>query len=398
MTVTNRSVRRGGGRQRPEARRPPVVPDTGDLACARRRARAGPFTCNLGRLAPGASATVTAVTEAIRAGVVVEHRPRGLRRRSSRTTGTTSRPHWHVVGPSAPHAGDVCRTLAGATAAFSRSGRSSVVRVTCARNARSTARVADSRFALAAPGVDRRARTNRQGIARFTVITCAASGSIALHRRTGRRARRPGRCECQTLARRPAARATRGHGLSRGTMSIGVPSGASRRSRCRHVVRHADAAVRHRLSEQPGQVRAVDPDDVRRPVGDVRERRRLERERAEERVGRHERRLDVEVTAARGLRSRTHPTAATLAKHELAVADATDLDPSRSEADDDPVHDRPHLDGVRPDPAAGSVRVPGKAEPVPPAPLVLSPTRREREHDLELVVGAEAAQPPDHSR
>ena len=31
-----------------------------------------PFTCNLGRLAPGASATVVAVTEATQVGVVVD--------------------------------------------------------------------------------------------------------------------------------------------------------------------------------------------------------------------------------------------------------------------------------------------------------------------------------------
>ena len=83
-----------------------------------------------------------------------------------------------------------------------------------------------------------------------------------------------------------------------------MPSGASRRSRAGDVVGDANAAVRDRLPEQLGQARAVDPDDpVVRPVGQPRIGARLQRVRAEERIGRDEGRLDVERSSERRLRA-----------------------------------------------------------------------------------------------
>ena len=92
-------------------------------------------------------------------------------------------------------------------------------------------------------------------------------------------------------------------------------------------------------------------------------------------------------------RLRAHrPDSHRAAKKEPAVAYAAYLEPAGSQADDDPVDDRPELDGIRPDPAARAVRRSGQAEPNPRC-AVGPATRRQREHDLELVVGPEAAEP-----
>ena len=103
-------------------------------------------------------------------------------------------------------------------------------------------------------------RPTAGGIVRST--SRRTRGALPFHReaRVAHRRRQP----LPDAARSPRARPRRsvtGWRAAHGT-SIGVPSGASRRSRRRDVVRDADAAVRHRLPEQPRQVGAVDADDV----------------------------------------------------------------------------------------------------------------------------------------
>ena len=175
-------------------------------------------------------------------------------------------------------------------------------------------------------------------------------------------------------------------------MAIGVPSGASRRSRRRDAVGDANAAVRNRLPEQLGLVRAVDPDDVRRPVGDPSVGARLERERPVERIRRHERGLDVEVAPERRRRARGARPPRCVARSSLPSRTRRTSSRAGAEPDDDPVHHRTHLDRVRANPAAGAVRSARQAQPVPELPVPAA-AGCQGEHDLELVVGPEPLHP-----
>ena len=61
-----------------------------------------PYTCNLGRLAPGASATVTAVTEAVRVGLVVDIVRVGSEEQESSYRNNVAAAVARVVGPPTP--------------------------------------------------------------------------------------------------------------------------------------------------------------------------------------------------------------------------------------------------------------------------------------------------------
>jgi uncharacterized repeat protein (TIGR01451 family) len=127
-----------------------------------------PYTCDLGRLAPGASAPVVAVTEALEVGVVVDIVRVGSEEHESNYRNNVASALARVIGPLRPPVVlDSCRTLTAEPRALQH-GRSSVVRLT-ARNRHGTPLrgfVVRARGA----GIDATARTDRQGVARFKLI------------------------------------------------------------------------------------------------------------------------------------------------------------------------------------------------------------------------------------
>jgi hypothetical protein len=124
-----------------------------------------PFTCSLGRLAPGASATVTAVTEATQVGVVVDIVRVGSEEIESNYRNNIAAALARVIGPLTPPApANTCRTLTAAPRVL-QSGRTSMVRVT-ARN-RLGKPLGNIAVRALGAGVNSQARTDRQGIARF---------------------------------------------------------------------------------------------------------------------------------------------------------------------------------------------------------------------------------------
>jgi uncharacterized repeat protein (TIGR01451 family) len=126
-----------------------------------------PFTCDLGRLAPGASATVTAVTQATQVGVVVDIVRVGSEEVESNYRNNVAAALARVTGPLTPPVGlGICRTLT-AEPRLLRSGRASVVRVT-ARN-RLGRPLANYVVQARGAGVDGTARTDRRGVARFAM-------------------------------------------------------------------------------------------------------------------------------------------------------------------------------------------------------------------------------------
>ena len=152
-----------------------------------------PYTCDLGRLAPGASATVTAVTEATRVGVVVDIVRAGSEEVESNYRNNVAAALARVIGPlKPPTAQNVCLALTAEPRALEK-GRSSVVRVT-ARN-RFGRPVSGLRVRARGASVDKRARTDRQGVARFSV-TPARLGLLVF---TGDRAKAAGPRKCRTL-------------------------------------------------------------------------------------------------------------------------------------------------------------------------------------------------------
>ena len=126
-----------------------------------------PYTCNLGRLAPGASATVTAVTEAVRVGLVVDIVRVGSEEQESSYRNNVAAAVARVVGPLTPPVPAVrCRTLTAAPRVL-QSRRSSVVRLT-ARN-RLGKPLVNVVVRARGAGVRHEARTDAQGVARFAV-------------------------------------------------------------------------------------------------------------------------------------------------------------------------------------------------------------------------------------
>jgi hypothetical protein len=127
-----------------------------------------PYACDLGRLAPGASATVTAVTEATRVGLVVDVVRVSSEEIESNYRNNVAAASARVVGRLTPPVGqNRCDTLTVAPRVLE-SGRSSVVLLT-ARNRRGQP-LAGVRVRVHGPGVDRIVTTDRQGTVRRTVL------------------------------------------------------------------------------------------------------------------------------------------------------------------------------------------------------------------------------------
>ena len=151
-----------------------------------------PYTCDLGRLAPGASATVTAVTEATQVGVVVDIVRVGSEEIESNYRNNVAAALARVIGPlKPPTAQNICLALTAEPRALEK-GRSSVVRVT-ARN-RLGRPVGGLHVRARGATVDKQARTDRQGVVRFSV-TPARLGLLVF---TGDRAKAAGPRKCQT--------------------------------------------------------------------------------------------------------------------------------------------------------------------------------------------------------
>ena len=127
-----------------------------------------PYVCDLGRLGPGASATVVAVSEATEVGVVANIVRVGSEEAESNYRNNVATALVRVVGPFRPPAGiaTTCRTMTAAPRLL-RVGRTSIVLVTTRNELgrplpRLTVRARGA-------GVDQRARTDKRGIARLTL-------------------------------------------------------------------------------------------------------------------------------------------------------------------------------------------------------------------------------------
>jgi uncharacterized repeat protein (TIGR01451 family) len=123
--------------------------------------------CDLGRIAPGASATITVVTRATRIGPILNVVRVGSEEQEPEYLNNVAATLVRVVGPlRPPPPKPVCRTLAAAPHALLR-GQTLIV-LTSARN-RFGAPIPGLTVHMRGPGVNGRAKTNRLGIARFTV-------------------------------------------------------------------------------------------------------------------------------------------------------------------------------------------------------------------------------------
>jgi len=127
-----------------------------------------PSTCNLGRLAPGASARITAVTEATQVGVVVNIVRVSSEEQESNYRNNVAAAIAQVVGRLAPPVvRNRCDTLTVAPRVL-QNRRSSVVVLT-ALNGRGRP-VAGIRVRVRGPGVDTTVTTDRRGTVRRTVL------------------------------------------------------------------------------------------------------------------------------------------------------------------------------------------------------------------------------------
>ena len=153
-----------------------------------------PYTCDLGRLAPGASATVIAVTEATQVGVVVDIVRVSSEEQESNHRNNVAAAIAQVVGRLAPPVvRNRCATLTVAPRVL-QNGRSSVVLLT-ALDGRGRP-LAGVRVRVRGPGVDATVTTDRRGIVRRTVLP-RRRGLFFL---TGLpRARTGGGMHCRTL-------------------------------------------------------------------------------------------------------------------------------------------------------------------------------------------------------
>jgi uncharacterized protein DUF11/prealbumin domain-containing protein len=134
-----------------------------------------PFTCDLGRLAPGASATVTAVTQATQIGVVVDIVRVASEEIESNYRNNVAAALVRVIGPfRPPTALDACRTLVASPRSL-QAKRTSIVRLT-ARDRRGRPR-AGVAVTAAGAGIAARGRTGRDGVARLT-LTPRAEGIV----------------------------------------------------------------------------------------------------------------------------------------------------------------------------------------------------------------------------
>ena len=232
MTVTNRSSVEAADVNGLKVADPRSFRHEADLAAGLAgHVRAVP--CNLGRLAPGASATVVAVTVATQVGVVVNIVRVWSEEIESNYRNNVAAALARVVGPFTAAAVDrsptqlgACRTLVASPRSL-QARRASIVRLTAYdRRGRPRAGVA-----VAATG----AGTSCAGTHRTR--RCRASGGQSAARRDRRlRGQRPdgGRRSdaVHHAARRPRGESDARHRLaSQRTTSIGVPSGASRARR-----------------------------------------------------------------------------------------------------------------------------------------------------------------------
>lgn len=160
--------------------------------------------CNLGRLAPGASASVTAVTKALRVGPVVDVVRVGSEEIESNYRNNVASALVRVIGALPPSKfPKICRTLTAAPRRL-QAQRTSVVLLT-ARNRLGRPLVG---FPIRARGASialLRARTNRHGIARMTV----APSRVGLVLFAGGRRRVVHRPTCITLLAVLGTRSTR---------------------------------------------------------------------------------------------------------------------------------------------------------------------------------------------
>jgi hypothetical protein len=132
-------------------------------------------SCDLGRLGPGASATITAVTLATQIGKILNVVRVGSEEPESDYLNNTASNIVRVVGPFKPPPQTVaCRTL-GAAPKVLRALTTSIV-LTTARDRFGTP-VAGVTVKMRGPGVSGHAKTDSRGIARFTV-TPTASGFV----------------------------------------------------------------------------------------------------------------------------------------------------------------------------------------------------------------------------
>jgi hypothetical protein len=137
-----------------------------------------PTRCDLGRVGPGASATITVVTLATQIGEILNVVRVGSEEQESDSLNNTASNIVRVVGPSGPpQQKAVCRTL-GAAPKQLQVGTTSIVLIT-ARNRFGTP-VAGVTVRMRGPGASGQAKTNSRGIARLTV-TPTRSGFVYFH-------------------------------------------------------------------------------------------------------------------------------------------------------------------------------------------------------------------------
>jgi len=127
-----------------------------------------PYTCDLGRLAPGASASVVAVTEATQVGTVVDIVRVGSEEPESDYRNNVAAALARVIGSFKPPVGRrLCHTLTVAPRVLE-SGRTSVLVLTA--RTRQGRPLAGVHVRVRGPGVDRVVTTDGRGVVRRTVL------------------------------------------------------------------------------------------------------------------------------------------------------------------------------------------------------------------------------------
>jgi uncharacterized repeat protein (TIGR01451 family) len=202
MTVTNRSSVAAADVNGVKVDEPTSV-GTELISLVTSQGTCQPGACNLGGLAPGASATVTAVTRALRIGLVVDTVRVGSGETESDYRNNVASALVRVIGPlDPPKFPKICRTLTAAPRRL-QAQRTSVVLLT-ARNRLGHPLVGFPIRARGA-GIAALARTNRRGVARMTV----APTRMGLVLFAGGRRRVVHRPTCITLLAALRARSTR---------------------------------------------------------------------------------------------------------------------------------------------------------------------------------------------
>ena len=347
-------------------------------------------SCNLGRLTPHSSATITVVAQGRAVGRALnvvsvsseEQETDYLNNTASALVRITDPPsEAKKAAVKAAAATLACGTLTVGPRAL-QAGATSIVLAQ-----------ARTRFGKPLPGmpviaegsgVRLRVLTDRRGIAHLAV-TPNATGLV--HFRRARLTQSAG-THCRTLLGVLGSSRTVRHRLSSGygSRSIGVPSGASR-SRARAT--GSDTRTQPCDTAWPSSwgwfVPWMPARPAARPVAQLRVGARLQHEPAEERVARDEPTLHVEVSAERRLGARLanrHDPA----DQQPVVRDPAHEDPALADAHHDPVRDGVQVEELVPHPAPLPVRPARQAELVPLVAVGAAPGR-DREDDRELPVG-----------